>query len=573
MLTGNRRRWFWSRWAALLAATGLLITSVSLASSAFAPQRAQAQATPAWTASWTAAIAGSLAGQYAVDATVRQDAPLSIGGTEVRAQISNQFGNAPLVISAATAAVAGAGPAVVAGTVTPLTFSGATSVTVPVGATIYSDAVPLVVHGGQSVAVSLYVSGRDLISEHYDAGNGVSYASLEGAGNLTADVTGAGLAYPQTWDRFVSAVDVAGGATPPRATVVLGDSISDGYNFLCPGQQSFCNLTTAWPTVLTQRLLALPAAQRVGIANEAITANTVLHLSDDYSRVGGGPSGVHRLASDVLAQPGVDRIFLLLGTNDLWFGATATQVINGYRQILAKAKAAGVPVIVSTLLPRSTGKEVWTPAMEANRLAVNHWIRTSGAFAAVIDLAEVAGDVYNGACQPNLMYPPYDSGDNLHPSTAGQIAMANAIPTQLLGAGVAPLAPPLVAATPTPGCLHHPIVTVYSSALSSAAVPTTTTTPPSTTAPTTTTPVPATSPASKQTPGSKTPSASGPTGPVPGGSSGPWIVLAAMALTLLGVAVVILRIAANARRERARRQRLAAQHYRRPVGSDARWPG
>ncbi|MST34313.1 hypothetical protein GHK86_16490, partial [Acidimicrobiaceae bacterium USS-CC1] len=249
-----------------------------------------AQATPAWTASWTVAMSGGL-GQYAYDATVRQVAPLSVGGREVRAQISNQYGDAPLTVAAATVALAGSGSAVVAGTLHPLTFGGATSVTIPVGASAYSDAVAMLVHAGQRLAVSVYVAGGDSITEHYDAGDGVSYASIEGGGNLSGDVSGAGLAFPQTWDRFVSAVDVSGGATPPHATVVLGDSISDGYNFHCPGEQADCTLTTAWPTVLARRLRSLPAAERVGIANEAITANTVLPLADDDSRTGGGEAG------------------------------------------------------------------------------------------------------------------------------------------------------------------------------------------------------------------------------------------------------------------------------------------
>lgn len=493
-----------------------------------------AQAAASWTVSWAVAMSGNLGNQYASDATVRQVAPLSVGGTEVRAQISNKYGDLPLTVTAATVALAGTGPALAPGSLRSLTFNGAASATVPVGGSVYSDAVPLTVHAGQSVAVSVYVAGHDLITEHYDAGNGVSYASIEGGGNLSADESGGGLAYPQTWDRFVSAIDVAGGTTPPHATVVLGDSISDGYNFHCPGEQSYCTLTTAWPTILAGRLLNLPAAQRVGVANEAITANTVLPLTDDYSRGGGGEAGSTRLASDVLAQPGIDRMFLLLGTNDLWFGATAAQVIAGYRAILAQAAAAGVPVIASTLLPRSSGgKETWTPAMEANRVAVNDWIRHSGAFAAVVDLAEVIGDVYNGACQPDVMYPPYDSGDHLHPNTAGQTAIADAIPTPLLGAGTAPAAAPLVAVTPTPGCQRDPVVTINSPLLTS-------TTPPSTTTTTTST-VPTTSPPTDSPttgrPDHRTPLAAGATHSSSKTSVGLLVAIAALGITFLTAAV------------------------------------
>lgn len=534
--------------------------------------------------SWAVAMAANLGHQYAYDATVRQVAPLSVGGSEVRAQISNEYGNVPLTVTAATVALSGSGSAVVAGTLHPLTFGGATSVTVPVGGSVYSDAVRMVVHAGQHLAVSLYVPGEDLISEHYDAGNGVSYASLEGAGNLTADVSGAGLAYPQTWDRFVSAVDVAGGATPPHAVVVLGDSISDGYNFRCPGDQSYCTLTTAWPTILTRRLLALPAPQRIGVANEAITANTVLPLADDDSRTGGGEAGVTRFADDVLDQPGVDRVFLLLGTNDLWFGATADQLIAGYREILAQAKAAGVAVIASTVLPRSSGgSEVWTPAMEVNREKVNHWILHSGAFAAVVDLAEVVGDVYDGVCRPDVMFPPYDSGDNLHPDTAGQVAIADAIPTALLGAGAAPSVSQLVAAVPTPGCRRHPVVTVSSPLLSTTTTTATTTTAPTTTsastattAPTGTTAAPTTTVPQSTAPLSTTAVISLPAGEASGsGASGGGAPLAAgpvgssssIPLRLLaalgagGLAVLAVVVAAAGRRRRGRTGR-----YRRGAG-------
>ena len=446
-----------------------------------------AGAEPAWTVSWAVAMAGSL-GQYVHDATVRQVAPLSVGGTEVRVQVSNEYGDVPLVVTAATVAVAGTGSAVVAGTLRPVLFGGATSVSIPVGASVYSSPVAMVVHAGERLAVSLYVPGSDQVSVHYDAGDGMSYSSAEGGGDLVDDPSGAGLSFPETWDRFVDALDVSGGATPARATVVLGDSISDGYNFRCPGYQDDCTLTTAWPTILAHRLGELPADERVGVANEAITANTVLPLADDDSRTGGGEAGVTRFRADVLDQPGVDRVLLLLGTNDLWFGASAAELIAGYRSILAQARAAGVPVIASTLLPRSSGgDEVWTPEMEANRQEVNNWILHSGAFAAVLDLAEVVGDVYNGACQPDVMFPAYDSGDNLHPNTAGQTAMADAIPTSLLGAGAAPPAPEQVVAVPTPGCRRDPLVTIDDPSLL-ASSPTTPTTTPTTTTPTTTTP-------------------------------------------------------------------------------------
>lgn len=563
---------------------------------------------PAWTASWGIAMASNF-GVSASNATVRQVAPMTVGGDLVRVQFSNQYGNAPLTIAAATVALAGNGSSLVAGTLHTLTFAGSTTVTIPVGATAYSDPVSMVVHAGQSVAVSAYVPGTAMVTQHYDAGPGISYASVDGAGNLTTDVPGTGLSFPQTWDRWVSAVDVAGGSTPPHDTVVLGDSISDGYNFNCPGIQNLCTLTTPWPSVLASRLLKLPARQRVGVIDESITANTLTPVAGDDQKRGGGVPGVDRLKTDVLSQPGVDRIFLLLGTNDLWFGATASQVIAGYEQVLAQAKAAGVTVIGSTLLPRSTGpmsphlpnrKEVWTPLMEARREKVNHWILTSGAFPAVVNMAAVIGDVYNGACQPNRMFPPYDSGDNLHPDTAGQIAMANAIPTTLLGAGSAPKAAPVVTATPTKGCPVPKLVTINDPA----AFSTSTTTTSSSTSTTSTTAPPAKgsgNPTGSSRypggPGSASPGSSrkGPSGRTSrnsaagssyaSSSAGPGPLLWALLVAAGISALLLLALAANAlTRSRRRRERLRRQaahhaghhrhHHRRAheLRSRSQWP-
>jgi lysophospholipase L1-like esterase len=54
---------------------------------------------------------------------------------------------------------------------------------------------------------------------------------------------------------------------------------------------------------------------------------------------------------------------------------------------------------------------------------VNHWIRTSKAYDAVIDFDRVVRD----PAQPTRLLPAYDSGDHLHPNDAGYRAMADSI--------------------------------------------------------------------------------------------------------------------------------------------------
>ncbi len=56
------------------------------------------------------------------------------------------------------------------------------------------------------------------------------------------------------------------------------------------------------------------------------------------------------------------------------------------------------------------------------RQAVNHWLRTAGAFDAVVDFDAVLRD----PAHPARLLPAYDSGDHLHPGDAGYQAMAAA---------------------------------------------------------------------------------------------------------------------------------------------------
>jgi lysophospholipase L1-like esterase len=105
---------------------------------------------------------------------------------------------------------------------------------------------------------------------------------------------------------------------------------------------------------------------------------------------------------------------------------SAAQIIAGIEQIIARVHAKGLKIYGGTLTPFQ-GSGYYYTAGEAKREAVNQWIRTSGAFDAVIDFDKVVRDPQN----PLRLLPAYDSGDHLHPNDAGYAAMANAIDLHL----------------------------------------------------------------------------------------------------------------------------------------------
>jgi lysophospholipase L1-like esterase len=121
----------------------------------------------------------------------------------------------------------------------------------------------------------------------------------------------------------------------------------------------------------------------------------------------------------------------MLGINDIGVGGarpnpSVAELIAGHRQMIDRARARGLRVYGATLTPFE-GAAYWTPEGEAKRQALNEWIRTSGAYDAVIDFSAATQD----PARPTRMRAEHDSGDHLHPGPAGYTAMANSINLEL----------------------------------------------------------------------------------------------------------------------------------------------
>jgi len=176
-----------------------------------------------------------------------------------------------------------------------------------------------------------------------------------------------------------------------------------------------------------------PATRNIGVSNQGIGGN---HLLTD----GLGPNVLARFDRDVLAVAGVRWLIVFEGVNDLGalsrsgdasaqeHAALVEHIIGAYQQVIARAHAHGIEVIGATITPY-VGSDYYhpAPANEADREAVNAWIRASGHFDAVIDFDRVVRD----PAQPDRLLPAFDCGDHLHPSVAGYKAMGEAIPLSL----------------------------------------------------------------------------------------------------------------------------------------------
>jgi lysophospholipase L1-like esterase len=84
-------------------------------------------------------------------------------------------------------------------------------------------------------------------------------------------------------------------------------------------------------------------------------------------------------------------------------------------------------IVVCTLSPWK-GYTQWTAELDKTRYAVNDWARTGSGFDGVIDFDALLRDPE----QPDRLRPQWDSGDHIHPNDAGNQAMADEVPMNLM---------------------------------------------------------------------------------------------------------------------------------------------
>jgi lysophospholipase L1-like esterase len=140
--------------------------------------------------------------------------------------------------------------------------------------------------------------------------------------------------------------------------------------------------------------------------------------------------GTERLDRDVLAHAGVSHVIVFMGTNDIRREASAEQVIDGVKDIVARVKARGLKVIGVTIVPRHNvvaGNTGWNDAKTKVRNEVNAWIRGGGAFDGIIDFDRVVRSAGN----PDLLNVTYNCGDGIHPSPLGYFQMGKSVDLNL----------------------------------------------------------------------------------------------------------------------------------------------
>lgn len=347
------------------------------------------------------------------DRTLRQVVRISTGGARWHLRLSNEATLAETRVGSVHVSLLDRAGATVPGSDRGVLFGGRGDVTMNAASPLVSDAIDLPLEPLARVEIRIYLPvGAPAATVHGLA----SATTVVGPGDQTAPGP-IREPSPLFARAIIEAIDVESDR-PKSVVIAFGDSITDGA-------RSTADANHRWPDVLADRLQR--AKIDMGVANAGIGGNRLL-LN------GFGPNALARFDRDVIAVPGATHVVILEGINDIGSATndkraipSAEAIIGAYRQMISRARAGGLKVIMGTLLPYK-GAMYWSAEGEAVRDQVNSWIREAKEADGVVDFERAICD----PTDPDSMRAEFDSGDHLHPNDAGYRTMANTMDLSLL---------------------------------------------------------------------------------------------------------------------------------------------
>ncbi len=412
----------------------------------------EAEAASSWVCSWATSIVDSAIEVAALNvqdiipskSTIRIELKVTTGGEKLRFKFSNEYGDAAITINEATVAkTVGAGKANIKGnTATKITFSkGSSSVTIPKGQTVWSDAVEFKTEALDALSVSLYFENttyitsaglsnartflglrsifKEEVSQCYSSDLYMAREVNIGSGTITYHTT-----------PFLCEIDTLVPAGSTDVAVFIGDStlVNDTYLYFA------------------ERLVK-SGVKNVSVVNEAVVGNKL--LSDGTGIIGNlyGDALIDRFERDALNISGVKYIFVKIGLNDILhqfsqsMGAdvphpTAKDIINGYKELIKKAHAKGIKIYFFTKTSwkgyereflGQKGDIVWNEEMQEMCDELTRWIKKNIYADGFIDCSALSNPADMNALCPSF------TPDGAHLTDIAAIALADLIPASFVG--------------------------------------------------------------------------------------------------------------------------------------------
>ena len=354
----------------------------------------------------------------------------TISGEDVRITLSNVFGTGPLTIDTVSVAKGyeRLPQAIKTWTRKNVTFNGSSSVTIPAGETVTSDPIGMSVDALEYLTISLFMKRTETMKT-YGLIGGDTYI-MSGNFAKSASTIGVPMKMEADFGEYsvipaLTGVEVyAPGAS---SAVVIGDS----------------TLANDIPLMLAEKLQDAGITD-VGILQQAIKGNRLLDDGAGILGMAYGEAMIDRFERDALDQPGVEKIFLKVGVNDVVHPnceslkdearpVTAEEMIAGYEQLISQAHERGIEVYLFTRTAwKGYTRNVlgsddveWSQEIDQMRQDINAWIRSDANPAdGYIDLDFMCTD--ESATELKSEY----TTDGAHFTEQGQQTVVDAVPLE-----------------------------------------------------------------------------------------------------------------------------------------------
>ena len=361
-----------------------------------------------WTTTWAQAHCGTeLFSCNMGGRTLEVTIPVTVEGEAVRLRFSAPYEKQPVLIQAVSV--------MEKGIVRQVSFADGEQLLLKPGETAMSSPIKMALTTGSQLIVRIAygeddapVSGNALITAQY---------SIQGNYTMAEDFPISDEDICRNPNRpFHTGVPVYNlcgvdilSKSPASATAILGDSNT---------------FSGVWTKPLEARIKG--PLLNLGISGNRLLGGTGQTMLMNLF----GIAALKRFEWDVLPLCGLKTLIISVGGNDIFQPGTSLGppqeelpsvkvMIDGYIQLDQIARGAGITTVCSTLTPAG-GAEKFDREKEELRCAVNNWIRRSGVFDYILDIAGLVEE--SGALRTE-----FDSGDHLHLNKGAGRHIADAI--------------------------------------------------------------------------------------------------------------------------------------------------
>ena len=373
-----------------------------------------------WVACWGTAtsITERKEAIYAKDLTLQYPIKMAFSGSSLRLHLSNLTGSEAVEITKTFLLHNGKAHEVF--------FAGEKTARIEAGKDILSDEIELEVKRGDEVTVSFYLgsftqmNAGTLLSGPRSKG---AYAYGDFATVHFSDIP-SDKKRNTNWFYFLNTLDIL---TEEKnfALICYGDSIT----------------AQSWTDYLSIRCED-EGFSHIAVIRRAVCGTRILRQYDCLTYQAYGLKGSTRFplemqtagAKALIIQHGINDIIHPVGVETNIFRPwsdmpTSQDLIEGVKNIYIKtARELGLKVYSGTLLPIYQWR-TYADFRDKIRNEFNEYLRTSSDFDGCVDFDKAVRDEKS----PFMFKEGFDSGDHLHPSESAYKAMAQAVPSSILG--------------------------------------------------------------------------------------------------------------------------------------------